>query len=242
MTRHTRRQAARWLETVTLPAYRSLVVDRAEAYAEPSSRSSPRRRISARCPTRTSPMRSLACPRDHQLRNRAARRLRRERRVSMRGTNPSLTQTLIQLQRRRSGWFRAGPGGPRRPQRSFFAAALELVSQVIMASRAATAEPVEGGRRGCRGHHHPQAPSVPQQFTVEASPAGSTPPAEEKTESAVQAPAQLEERSRNVGVLVQAFDSAAHLRRDGQIPSIRRSAPTIGSPWRTLPRQRGVSL
>ena len=88
--------------------------------------------------------------RDHQL---AAERLRggfdENDRVSMRGTNPSLTQTLINGHAVATGdWFVLDQVRPRRPQRQLLAAALRAGEPGRSCARARTADLVEGGVAG----------------------------------------------------------------------------------------------
>ena len=137
-------------------------------------------------------------------------------RVSMRGTNPSLTQTLINGHPVSSGdWFVLDQVGLVGRSVSFSLLPSEIVSQVII-RKSATADLVEGGVAGAVDIITRKPLQFAKQFSVEASVGGVHADLPKKTDPQVNALFNWKNDANNVGILVQAFSEKRHLRRDGQ--------------------------
>ncbi len=137
-------------------------------------------------------------------------------RVSMRGTNPSLTQTLINGHPVASGdWFVLDQVGLVGRSVSFSLLPSEIVSQVII-RKSATADLVEGGVAGAVDIITRRPLQFSKQFTVEASAGGVYADLPKKTDPQVNALLNWKNDAGTVGVLVQGFSEKRHLRRDGQ--------------------------
>jgi len=137
-------------------------------------------------------------------------------RVSMRGTNPSLTQTLINGHPVASGdWFVLDQVGLVGRSVSFSLLPSELVSQVII-RKSATADLVEGGVAGAVDIITRRPTQFRKQFTVEASAGAVYADLPKKTDPQFNALANWKNDAGNVGVMVQGFSEKRHLRRDGQ--------------------------
>ena len=136
----------------------------------------------------------------------------------MRGTNPSLTQTLHQrprgrhrrLVRARTRWALVGRSV------SYTLLPSELVSQVIV-RKSSHGRPGRRRRRRHGRHHHAQAAALPQAVHRSKAPSAAcmptcrTRPTRSSTRSSTgrTTPATF-------GVLLQGFSEKRHLRRDGQ--------------------------
>jgi iron complex outermembrane receptor protein len=137
-------------------------------------------------------------------------------RVSMRGTNPSLTQTLINGHSVATGdWFVLDQVGLVGRSVSFSLLPSEIVSQVII-RKSATADLVEGGVAGAVDIITRRPLQFSKQFTVEASVGGVYADLPKETDPQVNALFNWKNDAGTVGVLVQAFSEKRHLRRDGQ--------------------------
>ena len=137
-------------------------------------------------------------------------------RVSMRGTNPSLTQTLINGHSVSSGdWFVLDQVGLVGRSVSFSLLPSELVSQVII-RKSATADLVEGGVAGAVDIITRKPLQFRKQVTVEAGAGVVYADLPRKTDGQFNGLINWKNAAGNVGVMVQAFDERRHLRRDGQ--------------------------
>ena len=137
-------------------------------------------------------------------------------RVSMRGTNPSLTQTLINGHAVASGdWFVLDQVGLVGRSVSFSLLPSELVSQVIV-RKSATADLVEGGVAGAVDIITRKPLQFSRAVTLEGSIGGVYADLPKKTDPQLNALINWKNASNTVGVMVQAFSEKRHLRRDGQ--------------------------
>ncbi|HUP28613.1 MAG TPA: TonB-dependent receptor [Usitatibacter sp.] len=137
-------------------------------------------------------------------------------RVSMRGTNPSLTQTLINGHPVASGdWFVLDQVGQVGRSVSFSLLPSELVSQVIV-RKSSTADLVEGGVAGNVDIITRRPTQFRNQFTVEASAGVVYADLPSKTDPQFNGLLNWKNDGGNVGVMLQAFSEKRHLRRDGQ--------------------------
>ena len=209
-----------------------------------SSRSSPPR-TSARCRTRTSPTRCRALP-GVTVSSASANEggFDENDRISMRGTNPSLTQTLHQRpQRRVRRLVRAEPGPAGRPQRQLHAAAVGARRARSSCTRAAQASLVEGGVAGSVDIITRKPLDFPDQFTFERVGRRRLRRAAGRDRSAAERPLQLEERRRHArrdaaGVLRGAAPAA---RRGRSCSVTGRSRPAAPSRPR-IPDLSGVAV
>jgi iron complex outermembrane receptor protein len=137
-------------------------------------------------------------------------------RVSMRGTNPSLTQTLINGHAVASGdWFVLDQVGLVGRSVSFSLLPSEIVSQVII-RKSATADLVEGGVAGAVDIITRKPLQFSKTLTVEAMVGGVYADLPDKTDPQVNALISWKNDANTIGVLGQAFFEKRHLRRDGQ--------------------------
>src|SRR3954466_12066679 len=141
-------------------------------------------------------------------------------RVSMRGTNPSLTQTLINGHAVASGdWFVLDQVGLVGRSVSFSLLPSELVSQVIV-RKSATADLVEGGVAGAVDIITRRPLQFTRQVTLEgaAGGAGGAVYADlpKKWDPQFNALINWKNDVGTMGVMGQAFYEKRHLRRDGQ--------------------------
>jgi iron complex outermembrane receptor protein len=137
-------------------------------------------------------------------------------RVSMRGTNPSLTQTLINGHPVASGdWFVLDQVGLVGRSVSFSLLPSEIVSQVII-RKSATADLVEGGVAGAVDIITRRPLQFSKQFTVEASAGAVYADLPKKTDPQVNGLINWKNDAGTLGVLLQGFSEKRHLRRDGQ--------------------------
>ena len=153
-------------------------------------------------------------------------------RVSLRGTNPSLTQTLVNGHYISSGdWFVLDQVGLVGRSVSFSLLPSELVSQVII-RKSATADLVEGGVAGAVDIITRKPLQFRKQVTVEASVGTVYADLPDKWDPQVNGLINWKNDAGNVGVMVQGFYEKRHLRRDGQeILGYAQVAP--GSPLAT---------
>ena len=137
-------------------------------------------------------------------------------RVSMRGTNPSLTQTLINGHAVASGdWFVLDQVGLVGRSVSFSLLPSEIVSQVII-RKSATADLVEGGVAGAVDIITRKPLQFSRQVTLEGSIGGVYAELPKKTDPQINALINWKNEAGTMGVLGQAFFEKRHLRRDGQ--------------------------
>jgi iron complex outermembrane receptor protein len=137
-------------------------------------------------------------------------------RVSMRGTNPSLTQTLINGHPVASGdWFVLDQVGLVGRSVSFSLLPSEIVSQVII-RKSATADLVEGGVAGAVDIITRKPLQFSKQFTAEASLGAVYADLPKKTDPQVNGLINWKNDAGTLGVLLQGFSEKRHLRRDGQ--------------------------
>ena len=137
-------------------------------------------------------------------------------RVSMRGTNPSLTQTLINGHSVASGdWFVLDQVGLVGRSVSYSLLPSEVVSQVIV-RKSATADLTEGGVAGAVDIITRKPLQFTQQLTVEASAGTVYADLPKKYDPQFNGLINWKSDAGTMGVMVQAFYEKRHLRRDGQ--------------------------
>ncbi|APV50396.1 hypothetical protein BWI17_12235 [Betaproteobacteria bacterium GR16-43] len=137
-------------------------------------------------------------------------------RVSLRGTNPSLTQTLINGHTvASSDWFILDQVGLVGRSVSYTMLPSELVSQVFI-RKSATADLVEGGVAGAVDIITRKALDFRKQLTAEVYLGGVYAELPKKTDPQFNALLNWKNDANNFGVLVQGFYEKRHLRRDGQ--------------------------
>jgi iron complex outermembrane receptor protein len=137
-------------------------------------------------------------------------------RVSMRGTNPSLTQTLINGHMVSSGdWFVLNQVGTVGRSVSYTLLPSELVGQVVV-RKSAQADLVEGGVAGTVDILTRRPLAFKNPITAEASVGGVYADLPKKTDPQFSGLFNWKNPSDSVGVLFQAFYEKRHLRRDGQ--------------------------
>ena len=137
-------------------------------------------------------------------------------RVSMRGTNPSLTQTLINGHSIASGdWFVLDQVQTVGRSVSFSLLPSELVSQVIV-RKSATADLVEGGVAGAVDIITRKPLDFSKPLTFEASVQAVYADLPKKTDPQVSGLLNWKNDAGTAGIMIQAFSEKRHLRRDGQ--------------------------
>jgi iron complex outermembrane receptor protein len=137
-------------------------------------------------------------------------------RVSIRGTNPSLTQTLINGHAVASGdWFVLDQVGLVGRSVSFSLLPSELVSQVIV-RKSATADLVEGGVAGAVDIITRKPLQFAKPVTAEAQLGGVYADLPKKTDGQASGLVNWKNDAGTMGVMVQGFWEKRHLRRDGQ--------------------------
>ncbi len=137
-------------------------------------------------------------------------------RVSLRGTNPSLTQTLINGHSIASGdWFVLDQVGLVGRSVSYAMLPSELVGQVIV-RKSATADLVEGGVAGAVDIITRKPLDFGKQLTLEGSVQGVYADLPDEVDPQVSALFNWKNNADNFGVLLQLFSEKRHLRRDGQ--------------------------
>ena len=137
-------------------------------------------------------------------------------RVSLRGTNPSLTQTLINGHPVASGdWFVLDQVGLVGRSVSYSLLPSELVGQVII-RKSATADLVEGGVAGAVDIITRKPLQFSKPLTLEGSVQGVYADRPKKTDAQVSGLINWKNEANTVGVLLQGFSEKRHLRRDGQ--------------------------
>jgi iron complex outermembrane receptor protein len=137
-------------------------------------------------------------------------------RVSLRGTNPSLTQTLINGHSVASGdWFVLDQVSLVGRSVSFSMLPSELVSQVIV-RKSATADLVEGGVAGAVDIITRKPLDFSKPITLEGSVGAVYADLPGKTDPQFSVLGNWKNDTNNLGVMVQGFYEKRHLRRDGQ--------------------------
>src|SRR5258705_3519141 len=137
-------------------------------------------------------------------------------RVSMRGTNPSLTQTLVNGHPISSGdWFVLDQVGTVGRSVSFSMLPSELVGQVII-RKTATADLVEGGVAGAVDIITRKPLQFTKQLTLEGSLGVVYADLPKKTDPQFSGLVNWKNDANTVGVMIQGFSEKRHLRRDGQ--------------------------
>jgi len=136
-------------------------------------------------------------------------------RVSMRGTNPSLTQTLINGHSVASGdWFVLDQAGTVGRSVSYTLLPSEIVSQVVV-QKSSSASLVEGGVAGSVDIVTRKPLEFSRQFTVQVSAGAVYATLPSKTDGQYSALAAWKNAANSFGVMLQLFSESRHLRRDG---------------------------
>jgi iron complex outermembrane receptor protein len=136
-------------------------------------------------------------------------------RVSMRGTGPSLTQTLIDGHNVASGdWFVLNQTGTVGRSVSYTLLPSDLVSKVIV-QKSSQASLVEGGVAGSVDIITRKPLDLKQPFTFEAQAGAVYADLPSKTDPQLSALAAFHNPDSTFGVLLQGFYEKRHLRRDG---------------------------
>jgi len=137
-------------------------------------------------------------------------------RVSLRGTSPSLTQTLVNGHSIASGdWFVLDQVGLVGRSVSFSMMPSEIVSQVIV-RKTQTADLVEGGVAGAVDIITRKPLQFSKQVTAEASFGYVYADLPKKSDPQANGILNWKNDAGNVGVMLQGFYEKRHLRRDGQ--------------------------
>src|SRR5580698_9772004 len=136
-------------------------------------------------------------------------------RVSMRGTNPSLTQTLINGHGVAAGdWFVLDQVQTVGRSVSYTLLPSEIVSKVVV-EKSSSASLVEGGVAGSVDIITRKPLDFGKQFTLEASLGAVYADLPSKTDGQYSALANFKNDANNFGVMLQLFSETRHLRRDG---------------------------
>ncbi len=136
-------------------------------------------------------------------------------RVSMRGTNPSLTQTLINGHNIAAGdWFVLDQVQTVGRSVSFTLLPTEIVSKVVV-EKSSSASLVEGGVAGSVDIITRKPLDFSKPFTLEASVGAVYANLPSKTDGQYSALAAFKNDANNFGVMLQLFSETRHLRRDG---------------------------
>jgi iron complex outermembrane recepter protein len=136
-------------------------------------------------------------------------------RVSMRGTNPSLTQTLINGHNIASGdWFVLDQTGTVGRSVSYTLLPSEIVDKVVV-QKSSSASLVEGGVAGSVDIITRKPLDFSQPFTLQASAGAVYADLPAKTDGQYSALADWKNDANNFGVMMQLFSESRHLRRDG---------------------------
>jgi iron complex outermembrane receptor protein len=136
-------------------------------------------------------------------------------RVSMRGTNPSLTQTLINGHSVAAGdWFVLDQVQTVGRSVSYTLLPSEIVSKVVV-QKSSSASLVEGGVAGSVDIITRKPLDFGKQFTLEASVGAVYARLPSKTDGQYSALANFKNDADNFGVMLQLFSETRHLRRDG---------------------------
>lgn len=157
-------------------------------------------------------------------------------RVSLRGTSPSLQQTLFNGHAISTGdWFVLNQiGGNVGRSSSFSLLPSELVGSIVV-QKSPTADLVEGGVSGAINVITRRPLDFKQQLTVEASVQANYNDLSSKTEPHLSGLVSWKNASNTAGILIQGFSEKAAVRRDGQeilgyTPISATSAAAIANP------------
>src|ERR1700704_2915293 len=136
-------------------------------------------------------------------------------RVSMRGTNPSLTQTLINGHGVASGdWFALDQIQTVGRSVSYTLLPSEIVSKVVV-EKSSSASLAEGGLAGSVNIVTRKPLDFSKQFTLEASVGAVYADLPSKTDGQFSGLAAFKNDANNFGIMLQLFSETRHLRRDG---------------------------
>ncbi len=136
-------------------------------------------------------------------------------RVSMRGTNPSLTQTLINGHNVAAGdWFVLNQTGTVGRSVSYTLLPSEIVSRIVV-HKSSEASLVEGGVAGSIDIITRKSLDFKKPFTFEASAGAVYADLPSKTDPQLSALLNWHNDESNFGVLLQGFDERRHLQREG---------------------------
>jgi iron complex outermembrane receptor protein len=136
-------------------------------------------------------------------------------RVSMRGTNPSLTQTLINGHNVAAGdWFVLDQTGTVGRSVSYTLLPSELVSQVVV-EKSSSASLIEGGVAGSIDIRTRKPLEFDKPLTLQASAGAVYAQLPSKTEGQYSGLAAWKDDANNFGVLVQLFSETRDLQRNG---------------------------
>src|ERR1700719_509881 len=136
-------------------------------------------------------------------------------RVSMRGTNPSLTQTLINGHGVATGdWFVLDQVQTVGRSVSYTLLPSEVVGKVVV-EKSSSASLVEGGVAGSVNIITRKPLEFSKEFTLEASAGAVYADLPSKTDGQYSALGNLKNDANNFGIMVQLFSETRHLRRDG---------------------------
>ena len=140
-------------------------------------------------------------------------------RVSIRGTAPSLTQTLVNGHSVGSAdWFIANQGvngGASGRSVSYDLLPSEIVGQVTV-YKTAQADLIEGGATGAVDIQTRSPLSLPRQLTLDASLSAAYSSSTRKTDPQLSGLIGWKNDAKTLGVIFQAFSESRHDRRDGQ--------------------------
>lgn len=136
-------------------------------------------------------------------------------RVSMRGTNPSLTQTLINGHNVAAGdWFVLNQVTTAGRSVSFTLLPSEIVKEVVV-HKSSEADLVEGGVAGSVDIITRKPLEFSQPFTLQGSAGAVYAALPSKTDGQYNGLANWKDDANNFGVMLQLFSETRHLRRDG---------------------------
>jgi iron complex outermembrane recepter protein len=137
-------------------------------------------------------------------------------RVSMRGTNPSLTQTLINGHGVAAGdWFVLDQVQTVGRSVSYTLLPSEMVQKVVV-DKSSSAALVEGGVAGSVNIVTRKALDMPKNYTLEISAGAVYAQLPSKVDPQFSALAGWKNDANNFGILLQGFSETRHLRRDGE--------------------------
>jgi iron complex outermembrane receptor protein len=155
-------------------------------------------------------------------------------RVSMRGTNPSLTQTLINGHGVAAGdWFVLDQVQTVGRSVSYTLLPSEIVSKVVV-QKSSSASLVEGGVAGSVDIITRKPLDFSKPFTLEASVGAVYADLPSKTDGQFSGLGAFKNDANNFGIMLQLFSETRHLRRDGVevlgYDTIAKPSPTTPSP------------
>lgn len=171
-------------------------------------------------------------------------------RVSMRGTNPSLTQTLINGHNVAAGdWFVLDQAGTVGRSVSYTLLPSEIVSQVVV-NKSSSASLVEGGVAGSIDIRTRKPLDLSEPLTLSANAGAVYAQLPSKTDGQYNGLAAWKDAGNNFGVMLQLFSETRHLQRNGveilgydQIApgsTIAKSNPDLTNVW--YPHEIGEAL